>query len=115
MAGGTPERLPNPEHVVVEPRCVRDYLLNSTHPSGGAKSKFFTAYGFTVDDWDLLRASLMLHGRANPVMRRVETAWGTRYTVACSCETPDGRNPCIRTVWQMDHGVPRLLTAIPSR
>jgi len=99
----------------VEPRRLRDYLLNEAQPSGGPKSRFFMAYGFAATDWELLRTSLIQHGGANSIVRRVETPWGIRYTVACNCRTPDGRNPCIRTVWQMDRGVPRLLTAVPSR
>jgi hypothetical protein len=94
---------------------MRDYLLNEAHPSGGPKSRFFVAYGFAATDCELLRTSLIQHGGANSIVRRVETPWGIRYTVACNCQTPDGRNPRIRTVWQMDHDVPRLLTAIPSR
>lgn len=115
MAPGGVDRLPNALHAVVEPRRVRDYLLNSTHESGGPKAKFFMACGFTADSADLLRASLILHGRTNRIARRVNTAWGVRYTVVCHCETPDGRNPCIRTVWQMENGIPRLLTAMPDR
>ncbi|HVC59426.1 MAG TPA: hypothetical protein VND19_03545 [Acetobacteraceae bacterium] len=115
MAGGAPDRLPNAEHAVVEPRRVRDYLLNRAHPSGGSKSKFVMAYGFAATDWHLLRTSLIQHGRTNSIMRRVETAWGIRYTVACSCRTPDGRDPCIRTVWQMESDLPRLLTVLPGR
>jgi len=115
MAADASDELPNAERAVVEPRRVRDYLLKNARPSGGPKSKFFMAYGFTATDWDLLRTSLMQHGGTNSIVRRVETAWGIRYTVACNCQTPDGRNPCIRTVWQMEYDVPCLLTAIPSQ
>jgi hypothetical protein len=36
--------------------------------------------------------------------------------VQCSIVTPDGINPCITTVWQIDHGaaVHRLITAHPG-
>jgi hypothetical protein len=44
-----------------------------------------------------------------------ETFFGPRYNVDGKIVTPDGRNPTIRTVWQMDHGelAPRLITAYP--
>jgi hypothetical protein len=44
---------------------------------------------------------------------RVDTSWSSRCTVVCHCRMPDGRDPCIRTVWQMESDAPRLLTAIP--
>jgi hypothetical protein len=113
MAAASPGGLPNADHAVVEQRRIREYLLNPTHPSGGPKANFFMAYGFAAQDRDLLRAALIQHGRTNSVVRSIDTAWGMRYTVACNCITPDGRNPCIRTVWQMERGVPRLLTCIP--
>ena len=44
-----------------------------------------------------------------------ETAFGPRYHVDGIIETPDGRNPKIKTVWQVDIGSnsPRLITAHP--
>jgi hypothetical protein len=113
MANATVRRLPNAAHAVVEARRLREYLLNSQHASGGPKARFFIAHGFASDAWVLLRASLRVQGRVNIVTRSVETEWGMRHTVECDCPTPDGRNPGIRTVWQMESGVPRLLTAIP--
>jgi hypothetical protein len=105
--------LPNAIGAIVEERRIREYLLDATHVTGGSKARFFIAHGFVPDTWELLQASLISQGRANAVTRIVETAWGTRYTVQCNCPTPDGRNPCIRTVWQIDDHIPRLLTAIP--
>ncbi len=97
----------------MEERRVREYLLNPDHAGGGPKARFFVARGFELDAWDLLRDALIIQGRVNQVTRSIETQWGTRHTVECRCPTPDGRNPCIRTVWQMEDDAPRLLTAIP--
>lgn len=113
MTDGTAQRLPNAARAVVQQRRLREYLLNPAHPTGGPKAKFFVANGFAAAEWHLLQASLITQGRANTVTRSVATRWGTRYTVECNCPTPDGRNPCIRAVWQMEGGSPRLLTAIP--
>jgi len=113
MSARTPNRLPNAAQAVVEERRIREYLLDQQHATGGPKAKFFIARGFASDAWNLLQAALIIQGGANKVTKIVETAWGTRYTVECNCPTPDGRNPCIRTVWQMEANTPRLLTAIP--
>ena len=49
--------------------------------------------------------------------RVVETPYGPRYHVEGAIETPDGRNPRVRTVWQIDLGsnYPRFITAHPRR
>jgi hypothetical protein len=99
MTDGTARRLPNSDRVIVEQRRIREYLLSLTHVAGGPKARFFIAHGFASDDWNPLQASLIIQGRVNTVTRIVETKWGTRYSVECSCPTPDERNPCIRTVW----------------
>jgi hypothetical protein len=113
MARGAVRRLPNAQSAQVEERRIREYLLNVAHASGGPKARFFIAHGFASGAWELLQASLIIQGRVNSITRTVPSEWGTRYTIECHCPTPDGRNPCIRTVWQMEDDVPRLLTAIP--
>jgi hypothetical protein len=113
MARGAVRRLPNADQAVVEERRLREYLLNLGHAAGESKARFFIAYGFASDAWELLQASLIVQGSANAITRSVETGWGTRHTVECHCPTPDKRNPCIRTIWQMEGDAPRLLTAIP--
>jgi hypothetical protein len=113
MASQPLRHLPNADRAIVEKKRIREYLLNLVHPDGGSKAKFFLARGFTPGQWELMAASLVTHGRINVVTRSVETEWGRRYTIECHCPTPDQRNPCIRTVWQMEPDGPRLLTAIP--
>ena len=45
-----------------------------------------------------------------------ETPYGVKYNVDGELETPDGRNPVVRTVWQVDRGSSdfRFITMIPS-
>ena len=113
MTDRTARRLPNADRIVVEEHRIREYLLNQEHATGGPKARFFIAHGFASDAWFALQGSLIIQARVNTVTRSVETEWGARYTVTCNCPPPDGRNPCVRTVWQMEGDVPRLLTAIP--
>ena len=60
---------------------------------------------------------MKLQREVNPIVRTVETIHGLRCYVDGAIETPDGRNPRVRTVWQMDLGsqYPRLITAYPRR
>jgi hypothetical protein len=114
MTLGTVRHLPSADRAIVEERKIREYLLNLAHTDGGAIARSFMARGFTVDAWDVLQASLIIQDQTNAATRIVDTEWGPRYTVECNCPTPDELNPCIRTVWQMEDGAPRLLTAIPA-
>jgi hypothetical protein len=109
-------RLPNAGLCLVEEKKIRDYLLNHQHVHGASKAGFFSARGFSLSDWPLFAQALAEQGRNNRVTRTTSTAWGTRYQVDCHCPTPDGRNPCIRTVWEVSaDGAPRLLTAHPLK
>ena len=94
---------------------VRDYLLAPSHPGNGGKAAFFSAFGFAALRWTELRAALLDHPRMNPVVRVQPNPYGTRYRVRCNLPSPDGRNPCITTVWVIDRGTatPRLVTAFP--
>lgn len=107
--------LPNSIAAQVEERKIIDYLLNPAHPDGGSKAKFFLTRGFAVADWKTMRAALTTQGSVNPVTGTVPHPWGTRYQVDCHCPTPDGANPCIRSIWELPSaaGSPRLLTAYP--
>ena len=44
-----------------------------------------------------------------------QTSYGVKYIVDGAFETPDGRNPFVRTVWQVDSGsdYARFITAHP--
>ena len=52
------------------------------------------------------------------MVRTMTDAIRTKYVVRCAVETPDGRNPCIVSVWaieEADRTRPRLLTAYPGK
>ena len=55
------------------------------------------------------------HAARHEVIHVVESGYGARYSVDGTIETPDGRRPGVRTVWQEDKedGGPRLVTAYP--
>jgi len=108
-------QLPNASRARVDEEKIIDYLLNAKHPYGGSKASFFTQFGFTAERWESFAERLRQQGSSHPVSRVTETVFGPRYNVDGEIVSPDGRNPNIRTIWQMDHGVlaPRLITAYP--
>ena len=108
-------KLPNAENAVVEREKISDYLLNAAHRYGASKATFFQQFGFRLDDWEQLADAIREHGLAYEVAKTKATSFGPRYEIDGELNTPDGRTPRIRTVWQLDHGqtVPRLITAHP--
>lgn len=102
--------------VVPEPKVTR-YLLNLDHERGGPKARFFLGFGFGINDPDVLVRALMTHGAAYEIVETEDRFRATVYTVEGEIESPDGRNPRIRTVWQIDEGATeaRFITAVPMR
>lgn len=95
---------------------IVDYLLNLQHEAGGSKAVFFRDHGFSLDQVDVMTAALVDHPERNVVEDVATDAWGTRYVVRCRITAPDGRNPCVRTVWMVRRGESRarLVTAYPA-
>lgn len=110
-------RLPNGQNAWVEREKITEYLLSTTNPRGRSKAAFFLSFGFSAENWQGLAEALRLQGTTHEVVRVSEPSHGPRYHVDGTLETPDGRNPLVRTVWQMDVGSnsPRLITAYPLR
>jgi hypothetical protein len=94
---------------------VTQYLLNDQHQRGASKCRFFEGFGFMRTSWEGLVEALTEHGRMRRLIAVTPTEFGPRYVVECEIRTPDGRNPCIRTVWQGrdEQAIPQLITAYP--
>ena len=108
-------RLPNAHQAVVVWEKIARYLLSHSSPRGKSKAGFFVRFGFSADNWQDFVNALKLQGANGEVVDITDTAYGLRYEVNGIIETPDGRNPRIKTVWQVDAGTdsPRLITALP--
>ena len=95
---------------------ITDYLLSVSHPKGRSKAGFLTRFGFGVERWWELEQALRSHVLRHDVVEVEETPYGVKYNVDGELETPDGRNPVVRTVWQVDRGSSdfRFITVIPA-
>ena len=102
-------KLPNYEHVV-------DYLLPDTHRDGRHKAMFFKRFGFTVTEWDRAAWALREHAGEHDATRVEPSPYGQRYLIEGIVHSPDGRAPCIRTIWFIETGeeTPRFVTPILS-
>ena len=110
------DKLPNADKAFVEPAKITDYLLSLSHPDGKGKAKFFMKFGFSVAEIKSLETSLLNHAVTQPVIVAQKSEHGVKYVLECTVQSPDGRNPCIRSVWIVDTGniSPRLVTAYPN-
>ncbi len=111
----TQTKLPNAEKVIIERKKIVKYLLNSEHHIGSSKANFFIKFGFCAEKWEVLANALRIHGQTNEVEKVYETGFGQRYVVEGKLNTPDGRSPHVRSVWQLDKDAvaPKLITAYP--
>lgn len=107
--------IPHPALPEVGQLKILDYLLDSNHPQGAAKSRFFLAFGFLREDWLAFADALRQHGATQELRGERSNAFGQLYEIACSIITPDGRNPCVVTVWIVEGAAaPKLVTAYPA-
>jgi hypothetical protein len=109
-------KLPNAEVAYIDVSKLTDYLMSTDHPRGKDKARFFTQFGFTLRNLDILTQSLKKHAANRSVAQIKNSEFGVKYVLECECETPDNRNPCIASVWIVEEGSssPRFVTAYPS-
>lgn len=110
-------RLPNADQAQVERAKVVNYLLSTEHPHGWTKAAAFLRFGFSPERWEEFAEALRLHGSVHDIARAQELPYGERYVVEGILTSPDGRDPLVRTVWEVRYGTdePRLVSAYPIR
>ena len=66
-----------------------------------------------------MKKSLIQHAIDNDVINISQGINGTKYKVKCNINAPDGRTPCIYTVWIIYdddiNGKPSLVSAYPVK
>jgi hypothetical protein len=109
-------QLPGAASAALTDHKITQYLLNPAHPIGAGKAKFFGSFGFSQANWTGFKKALLDHPRRNSVTKQITTRFGEKYEVSCSLTTPDGRNPCIVSVWiiKPPDPNPRFVTAYAS-
>jgi hypothetical protein len=93
--------------VIVDPK-ITDYLLKNP-----GKARFFLGFGFTPAQWQVLRDALLRHVVTHEYVKEIPLDDGVKYVVEGALQSPDGRNPQVRSVWMIDGGrsSPRLISA----
>jgi len=109
-------QLPRVANATLADAKITRYLLNPAHPTGAAKARFFVLFGFSLGNWRELKSALLEHPHHHPITDRTSSPFGETFEVSCSLVTPDGRNPCIISVWIIEppNPNPRFITAYPN-
>ena len=109
-------RLPNAEQARVNRAKVVDYLLSTRHEKGRDKAEFFLRFGFSEERWEDFADALRVHAASHEAVTEREDDFGVRYSVSGMLESPDGRNPDVKSVWMVDRdgNSPRLISAYPA-
>ena len=109
-------QLPRVANAILDDRKITRYLLNTIHPTGAAKAKFFMSFGFSPPHWAELKSALLNHPQNNSVTSQSSNPFGQKFEVSCSLVAPDGRNSCIISVWIIEppDPNPRFITAYPK-
>jgi hypothetical protein len=110
-------QLPRAANGFVDDAKITRYLLNPAHsPEAAGKAKFFAAYGFDLANWGRLKQALRNHPLVNAVSANATTPFGKKFEVTCALATPDGRDPCVVSIWIIEPPSrdPRFVTAYPN-
>ncbi len=89
-----------PSQFAVKTSKVTGYLLDVGHVEGGPKARFFLSFGFSAANPDVFILALLRHAVPENLVRREDTVWGRKFIYEGALDTPDGRGPTIRSIWQ---------------
>ncbi len=78
---------------------ILKYLLNSNHPQGRSKAKFFINRGFAFQNPHQLREALLRQSLTATLVQTMPHPDGEKLIYKCVVAAPDGTQPCLITVW----------------
>lgn len=107
----------SPTRFTIRNNKLVDYLLDLSHPRGGSKARFFLTFGFSRDRPMELADALADHVlRTEGRPQNLTENGPTKLVFEGRLRAPNGREPWVRSVWQVEaDGVARLVTVVPLR
>ena len=98
----------------VHPDKILKYLLNQTSDPAAAKNRFFRSVGFSPEQWRVLEQALLEHPTKATLERTEYTQYGEKRIYRCKLPpAPNGKEYCVRTVWQRRDDIFWFLSAYP--
>ena len=91
--------------VVIDPRKLTEYALNSETPRGRHKAHVFErVLGYTRENYTQLLTQIETHAPNADVHFHSQDEFGHRYTVDLQIESPAGQQATVRTGWFVPTG-----------
>lgn len=111
-----PEYLPNAIRARIDPRKLRDYVLNLNHDSGKYKAAFFAQMGYQRDDWQRLERDIRTQHLTQAIEPGKSSPHGHKYVITAPLQGPIGAARQVTTVWLLraDHDFVELVTIEPA-
>ena len=103
-------------NAILDNRKITQHLLSTVYSTGASKAKSFMSFGFSLGNWAELKSALLNHPQNNAATSQASNSFGQKFEVRCALVTPDGRTPCIMSVWIIEppDPNPRFITAYPT-
>ena len=110
------ERLPNANEARIDPRKLRDYVLNTEHTIGKYKATFFVEIGYSADNWQKLESDIREQHLSQPAEPGQESPFGRKYTITAPLRGPQGEVRQVATIWiiRPNNDFPELVTMVPA-
>ena len=105
-------KLPNPDRAIIDEQKLTEYCLNPNHADGQHKAYVFqSALGISLDDVEVLKASLREVIRVYDAILGKSNQYGQRYVIDFLMTRLE-KQATIRSVWivRYDEDFPRLVT-----
>lgn len=110
------EQLPNEKDARIDPRKLRDYVLNTEHSSGKYKAEFFAPMGYNADNWERLEHDIREQHLSQPVELGQPSPFGKKYTITAPLQGPEGDARQVTTVWiiRVGNDFAEMVTIVPA-
>ena len=105
------------EKTNIDPRKLRDYLLNPAHPEGATKAKYLSEMGYNQENYHILEVDLRNQHLICDAKPGNISIYGIKYEIVAPLVGPNGKKRVIRSVWMIRKGdaFARLITLIPEK
>ena len=104
-----------PSDTVIAPEKLTKYLL--VQREFDDKSQFLRQAGYTLDNWEQLKADLRLHVLPTEAAVIEQTDYGDLFEIRAALTGPNGKTLFVRTLWmhELRTGVTKFITLYPDK
>lgn len=104
-----------PEGAVISNEKIIRYLLAAKKRND--KSKWLSKAGYTLDNWNILKADIKALSHSNEAVPQEHNDYGQMFKVKGSLKGPNGRLLSVCTVWITEYytGVTKFITMYPDK